>query len=79
MVGAPARLVQARYAIYRGICQRRAYALMQVSRSGLYYALRMPMKDEPVVQVMQRLSGQYPHFDSRRIHVFLSREGIQIG
>lgn len=79
MVGAQARLVQARYAISRGVCQRRACALMEVSRSGLYYTLRMPMKDEPVVQAMQRLSGQYPRFGSRRIRVFLGREGIQVG
>lgn len=79
MVGAQARLIQARYAISRGVCQRRACALMQVSRSGLYYTLRMPVKDEPVVQAMRRLSGQYPRFGSRRIRVFLSREGIQIG
>lgn len=37
------------------------------------------MKDKPVVHAMQRLSGQYPRFGSRRIRVFLVREGIQIG
>lgn len=79
MVGAQARLVQARYAISRGVCQRRACALMEVSRSGLYYTLRMPMKDAPVAQAMQRLSGQYPRFGSRHIRVFLGREGIQVG
>jgi len=30
-------------------------------------------------QAMQRLSGQYPRFGSRRIRVFLGREGIQVG
>ncbi|HCP78296.1 MAG: hypothetical protein CML16_15660 [Pusillimonas sp.] len=30
-------------------------------------------------QAMHRLSGQYPRFGSRRIRVFLGREGIQIG
>lgn len=53
-------LAQAWYAISRGVCQRLACALLEVSRSGLYYTLRMPMKDEPVAQAMQRLSGQYP-------------------
>lgn len=79
MVGAQARLAQARYTISRGVSQRRACALMEVSRSGLYYTLRMPMKDVPVIQAMQRLSGQYPRFGSRRIRVFLAREGIQVG
>ena len=37
------------------------------------------MKDEPVVQAMQHLSGQYPRFGSCRIRVFLGREGIQLG
>jgi len=62
MVGAQARLAQARYAISRGVSQRRACALMDVSRSGLYYTLKMPTKDAPVIEVMQRLSGQYPRF-----------------
>ncbi len=79
MVGAQARLAQARYAISRGVSQRRACALMDVSRSGLYYTLKMPTKDAPVIEVMQRLSGQYPRFGSRRIRVFLGREGIQVG
>lgn len=71
--------MQARYAISRGVCQGRACALMNVSRSGLYYTLKMPVKDAPVIQAMQQLSGQYPRFGSRRIRAFLGREGIQIG
>ena len=79
MVGAQARLAQVRYAISRGVCQRRACALMDVCRSGLYYRLRMPIKDTPVIEAMQQLSGQYPRFGSRRIRVFLARQGIQVG
>src|SRR5690606_208032 len=79
VVSVQARLEQARYAISRGVSQRRACALMDVSRSGLYYTLRMPVKDAPVVEAMQRLSGQYPRFGSRRIRVFLSRERLQVG
>ena len=79
MVGAQARLTQARYAISRGVSQRRACALTDVSRSGLYYTLRMPVKDAPVIEAMQRLSGQYPRLGSRRIRVFLGREGLQVG
>lgn len=37
------------------------------------------MKNAPVVQAMYRLSGQYPRYGSRRIRVFLGREGIEIG
>ena len=79
MVGVQARLAQAKYAISRGVSQRRACTLMDVSRSGLYYTLRMPVKDAPVINAMQRLSGQYPRFGSRRIRVFLGREGLQVG
>ena len=79
MVSAQARLAQARYALHRGVSQRRACALMEVSRSGLYYTLRIPVKDAPVIDAMRRLSGQYPRFGSRRIRVFLEREGILIG
>ena len=37
------------------------------------------MKNAPVVQAMHRLSGQYPRYGSRRIRVFLGREGIAVG
>lgn len=37
------------------------------------------MKNAPAVQAMQRLSAQYPRYGSRRIRVFLGREGIDIG
>ena len=79
MVSVQARLEQAHYAIGRGVSQRRACTLMQVARSGLYYERRMPSRDLPVIDVMRRLSGQYPRFGSRRIRVFLAREGLQIG
>ena len=79
MVSVQARLEQAHYAIGRGVGQRRACTLMQVARSGLYYERRMPSRDLPVIDVMRRLSGQYPRFGSRRIRVFLAREGLQIG
>jgi len=37
------------------------------------------MKNAPVVQAMYRLSAQYPRYGSRRIRVFLGREGIEMG
>jgi len=52
---------------------------MEVARSGLYYDLEMLGKDAPVVDAMHHLSGQFPLFGSRRIRIFLAREGIELG
>jgi putative transposase len=79
MVSAQVRLEQARYAIVRGLGQRRACALMDVSRSGLGYGLKMPDKNAPVIAAMRTLSGHYPRFGSRRIRVMLGRDGIVVG
>nr|CBA28180.1 hypothetical protein Csp_A05990 [Curvibacter putative symbiont of Hydra magnipapillata] len=78
MVNAQARLEQARYAVQHGLSQQRACALMRAARSGLYYDLRMPVKDVPVVEAMIDLSWQFPRFGARRINVFLSRQGMKI-
>jgi len=79
MVSAPARRIAALYAIERGASHRRACALMRVSRSTLKYVPTLPMKNAPVVNAMQKLSGQYPRYGYRRINVFLERDGIVIG
>lgn len=79
MVSAPARRIAAHYAIERGLSQRRACALMQIARSTLTYVPTLPQKHAPVVSAMQRLSGQYPRYGSRRIRVFLAREGLEVG
>ncbi len=60
------------YAIKRGLIQRRACTLLSVSRSSLTYLSRMAVKDEAVIQVMQKLSGQYSRFSYRRIKILLS-------
>lgn len=52
---------------------------MQVSRSTLHYVLILATKHAPVVAAMQRLSQQYPRYGSRRIQVFLRREGLEVG
>jgi len=39
----------------------------------------MPDKDAPVVDAMHRLSGRFPRFGSRRIRIFLTQEGIELG
>lgn len=79
MVSVQARLEQVHYATGRGVSQRRACTLMDVARSGLYYDCKMPTRDMPVIAAMKRLSGQYPRFGSRRIRIFLGREGLQMG
>ena len=78
-MSAPARRVAALYAIERGATQRRACALMQIARSSLNYVPVLPAKNAPVVQAMQRLSDRYPRYGSRRIRIFLAREGIAVG
>lgn len=52
---------------------------MQVARSSLSYVPTLPQKNAPVALAMHRLSQQYPRYGSRRIRVFLGREGIEIG
>lgn len=79
MVSAQARLEQASYAMQRGLSQRMTCALLNMSRSTLYYSHKMPLKDAPVIEAMKMLSSRYPRFGSRRIRIFLQREGIQIG
>ncbi|QBC31820.1 IS3 family transposase [Pandoraea sp. XY-2] len=79
VVSAQVRCEQARFAMARGLSQRRACALMQVSRLSLSYTLKMPSKNAPVIEAMRTLSGHYPRFGSRRIRVLLGREGIVIG
>lgn len=79
MVSVQARREQASYAIDRGLSQRMACALLKISRSNLYYSHKMPVKDAPVVEAMRKLSGNYPRFGSRRIRIFLQRDGIFAG
>ncbi|VVE72331.1 transposase [Pandoraea captiosa] len=74
-----ARCEQARFAMARGLSQRRTCTLMQVSRSSLGYELKMPSKNAPVIDAMRALSGQFPRFGSHRIRVLLGREGIVLG
>jgi len=78
VVSAQAREEQVRYAMERGLSQRRACALMRMARSGLYYERKMPLKDAPVIAAMKDLSAQFPRFGARRIHVFLDRQGLSM-
>lgn len=79
MVSVQERKSEATYAINRGISHRRACTLFSIGRTSLYYSPKMPIKDAPVIKAMKSLSGIYPRFGSRRIRVFLQRDGIYIG
>lgn len=79
MVSVQERKEQASYAIDRGISHRRACTLLSIGRTSLYYSPKMPAKDAPVMEAMKSLSRTYPRFGSRRIRVFLERDGINIG
>lgn len=65
--------------IDRGISARRACALLGVSRSTLGYEAKMPQRDGPVIERMRHYAALYPRFGYRRIHVYLEREGLQLG
>lgn len=78
-MSAQVRMEQVSYARSRGLSQRKACALLNVNRSNLYYSHKMPEKDQPVIEAMKNLSGMYPRFGSRRIRIFLKREGIIMG
>ena len=73
------RLEQARYAMGRGVTQRRACTLMSVARSGLVYECTMPAKDGPVMAASREYSALYPRYGARRVRVFLQRDGMVMG
>ncbi len=79
MVSAQARREQVGFAVSRGLSQRRACALLSVARSALNYTSKMLEKDVPVLAAMCTLSAQYPRFGYRRVHVFLDRQGFEMG
>lgn len=79
MVSPQARREQIAFVCERGLSQRRACGLTQMSRSSLSYALRMPLKDTPVIEAMKDLSAQYPRYGYRRIRIFLQRQGHRLG
>lgn len=76
MVSVHARRQQVAYLRERGLSLRRACTLLQVSRSTIGYESRMDKKDAPVMAAMHVLSARYPRFGSRRIRVFLDRQGM---
>lgn len=79
MVSVRARRAAVGLARRRGVSQRRACTLLHTARSSLHYQSRMESKDAPVIERMRELSAQYPRYGYRRIQVFLSRDGFQMG
>jgi putative transposase len=67
------------FACERGLSERRACGLIDISRSCLSYELRLPAKDAPVIEAMKTLSSQYPRYGYRRIRIFLRRAGHELG
>lgn len=79
MVSPHARREQVNFACRRGLSRRRACGLIGISRSSLNYELRLPAKDNPVMQAMKALLAQYPRYGYRRIRIFLQRQGFELG
>jgi putative transposase len=78
MVNVQVRKQQMRYAVERGVSQRRACTLMHMSRAMLTYEHRMPVKDAGASLRMKELSAQYPQYGYRRIRIFLGRDGFEM-
>ena len=75
MVGARVRRQQVAYARRRGLSNRRACAVLSVSRSTLGYVSRLRQRDAPALAVMRKLASQYPRYGYRKIRFFLARRG----
>ena len=67
------RREQVAFACERGLSERRACGLLDISRSTLGYELRLPIKDRPVIEAMKALSSQYPRY-GYRLHPHLFEE-----
>lgn len=72
------RREQVAFARERGLSQRRACELLEVSRSTLSYKPVRAKRDAPAIEAMKRLAGQYPRYGYRRIRIFLRREGLHM-
>ncbi|MEO8187304.1 MAG: IS3 family transposase [Burkholderiaceae bacterium] len=79
VVSPQARRETVGFACEHGLSQRRACGLLEVARSSLSYALRLPVKDAAVVADMKTLASHYPRYGYRRIRIFLQRQGHRLG
>lgn len=64
-MSASARREQVDYALSRGASVRRSCALLQVSRSALRYASRMPARDAELGVELQRIAAAHPRYGHR--------------
>ena len=76
MVSVAARRSGVAFAEGHGLSQRRAAALLRVSRSSLKYKSKKAAADAPVIARMKELAGRHVRFGYRRIQVYLEREGF---
>lgn len=74
-MSAPVRRRQVRYAMGKGVSQRRACALLQVAGSSLGYASRKEAKDAALVAQLRDIARARPRFGYRRAWALLRREG----
>lgn len=72
------RREQVAFARERGLSQRGACELLEVSRSTLAYKPVRAERDAPAIEAMKRLAAQYPRYGYRRIRIFLRREGLRM-
>jgi putative transposase len=79
VVSPQAQREQVAFACERGLSERRACGLFELSRSTMSYELCLPVKDRPVIEAMKALSAQYPRYGYRRIRIFLRRQGHELG
>ena len=62
-----------------GLSARKACALLGISRSVLWYALRMPSKDAPFLEAMRRFAAGNCRRGYRPARVRLMAEGFRLG
>lgn len=75
MVGVRQRVQAVKYAVNRGLGQRRAAALLGVSRSMLTYRLRQPTKDAPVRAIIGDVVAQHPTWGKRLVYGWMRERG----
>jgi putative transposase len=78
MVSAQARREAVRYAIERGLSQRRACALLGVARSALAYRSRMAERDRKLARQLKVVALSHPRYGYRRAWAVLKAKGHQI-
>jgi len=78
VVSSQVRREQVAFGCERGLSQRRACELFEITRSSLSYCPVRSERDAPALEAMKRLAAQYPRYGYRRIRIFLRREGLHM-